>query len=200
LLGATSISACDGWLIAANKATTPTFNNILPSVLLQFTHLIGQRLILANTARLALPSAKIRSEKRQRTAKGAASGIREMWPMSVARGNAERHQPWDFGLSCAGCITAPRRRPRYYGRRTIGVPQTAQNASTRFAAAVGSPCMSLRLSKKFEVLCLYRNGDSVGCARNGLTVSAVTNNDVGIYVRLIADPAAMTRTINFSFF
>jgi hypothetical protein len=53
--------------------------------------------------------------------------------------------------------------------------------------------------RNLKFIGLYRNGDSVRCARNGLTVSAVTNNDVGIYVRLIAVLVAMIRTINFSF-
>src|SRR5450631_622607 len=64
--------------------------------------------------------------------------------------------------------------------------------------AVGSVYVSLRLPVKFEVLCLHRNSDSIGCAGNGLAVvSTVANNDViGIYLRLVADLAAMTTAIN----
>jgi hypothetical protein len=54
------------------------------------------------------------------------------------------------------------------------------------------------LPAKFEVLSPYRNSDSVGRAGNGLTVSTVANNDViGIYLRLVADPAAMTTALDF---
>ena len=85
-----------------------------------------------------------------------------------------------------------------YRRRVDWRTAISTERQHTFVAAVGSLYIRLRFSAKFEVLCLYRNRDSVRCAGNGLTVSAVANDDVlGIYVRLIADPSAMTTAINF---
>ena len=88
---ATSISACDGWLIAANKATTPNFNNIHPSVVQQFTilHLIGQKLILA--ARLAI-SPRVRRERATSTLRNnwEAPGLRLYWFRRVIWKELER--------------------------------------------------------------------------------------------------------------
>ena len=85
-----------------------------------------------------------------------------------------------------------------YSRRVDWRTAISTERQHTFVAAVGSLYIRLRLPAKFEVLCLYRNRDSVWCAGNGLTVSAVANDDViGIYVRLIANPFAMTTAINF---
>ena len=56
-----------------------------------------------------------------------------MWLMSVTHGIAERHQYWAFGVSCARCFTAPRRRLKTAGFSNkleySAEPQSAQNDS-----------------------------------------------------------------------